>query len=76
MGKTYRKNDRGGGPKRREGLLGKLAKRRNQKAPHIRRRDIIGKVWCKVHGWNTVGLLSSLACPGCSVEREVPDVLC
>ena len=75
MGKAYRKNDRGNGSKRRERILGKLAKRRKEESSQLRGRNILGKLWCKTHGWQAVAMLSPLACPGCSLEREDPSLL-
>lgn len=59
MGKTNRKADKGNGPKRRDGILGKVAKCRGKKPSFVWRKNILGKVWCSEHKqWHEARLLS------------------
>lgn len=51
-----------------------MAKRRSKKSAQLRREHRTETVECPIHG-DSVALLPSLACPSCSMERELPDML-
>ena len=52
-----------------------MAKRRSKKSSQLRGKRGFIKVWCKQHEWQKIPMLSPLACPRCSVERESSDLL-